>query len=71
MANISAGLLMYKFNKENKNRLEVFLVHPGGPFYLKKDEGHWSIPKGEVENGDPEKYIVKSSLATGGLLVSS
>ena len=43
---ISAGLLMYR---RHNNRLEVFLVHPGGPFFAKKDEGVWSIPKGEVE----------------------
>jgi predicted NUDIX family NTP pyrophosphohydrolase len=55
MANISAGLLMYRHNQEGL--LEVFLLHPGGPFYLKKDEGHWSIPKGEVENKDTEKFL--------------
>jgi predicted NUDIX family NTP pyrophosphohydrolase len=34
--------------------LELFLVHPGGPFFRKKDEGAWSIPKGEVQEGsDP------------------
>lgn len=48
MAKISAGLLMYKVEEE---KLQVFLVHPGGPFYAKKDEGCWSIPKGEV-NGN-------------------
>ena len=32
--------------------LEVFLVHPGGPLYRNKDDGVWSIPKGEVEDGD-------------------
>jgi predicted NUDIX family NTP pyrophosphohydrolase len=32
-----------------RHPLEVFLVHPGGPFWAKKDEGSWSIPKGEVE----------------------
>ena len=42
MAKPSAGLLIYRF-KENK--LEVFLVHPGGPLWQRKDE--WSIPKGE------------------------
>src|ERR1700723_2634639 len=40
----SAGLLM--FRRRDKN-LEVFLVHPGGPFWAKKDAGAWSIPKGE------------------------
>jgi predicted NUDIX family NTP pyrophosphohydrolase len=33
-------------------RLEVFLAHPGGPFFAHKDEGHWSIPKGEIEAGE-------------------
>lgn len=43
---ISAGLLMYRI----KNGVpEVFLAHPGGPYFHKKDEGHWSIPKGEPE----------------------
>ena len=49
MAKTSAGLLMYRFRNEN---LEVFLVHPGGPFWKNKDEGAWSIPKGEVEEGE-------------------
>ena len=44
MAKKSAGLLMYRFRE---NELEVFLVHPGGPFWAKKDLGAWSIPKGE------------------------
>jgi predicted NUDIX family NTP pyrophosphohydrolase len=43
---ISAGLLLYR---RHDRRLEVFLVHPGGPFWIKKDTGAWSIPKGEVE----------------------
>jgi predicted NUDIX family NTP pyrophosphohydrolase len=41
---LSAGLL--PFRKVN-GQLEVFLVHPGGPFWVRKDEGAWSIPKGE------------------------
>ena len=40
----SAGLLMYRYRDEI---LEVFLVHPGGPFWSRKDLGAWSIPKGE------------------------
>jgi len=40
----SAGLLLYRHGREG---LEVFLVHPGGPFWAHKDEGSWSIPKGE------------------------
>jgi predicted NUDIX family NTP pyrophosphohydrolase len=42
----SAGLLLYR---ETNGALEVFLVHPGGPFWAKKDQGAWSIPKGEFE----------------------
>jgi len=41
----SAGLLMFR----RRDGLELFLVHPGGPFFRNKDEGAWSIPKGEVE----------------------
>jgi predicted NUDIX family NTP pyrophosphohydrolase len=44
MAKQSAGILLYRFiNKQ----LQVFLVHPGGPFFKNKDDGTWSIPKGE------------------------
>ena len=43
---VSAGLLMYR---TRNGYLEVFLAHPGGPFFAHKDEGHWTIPKGEVE----------------------
>jgi predicted NUDIX family NTP pyrophosphohydrolase len=49
MPKTSAGLLVYR-NREG--RLEVLLVHPGGPFWARKDLGAWSIPKGEF--GDPE-----------------
>ncbi|HEX8411923.1 MAG TPA: NUDIX domain-containing protein [Thermoanaerobaculia bacterium] len=44
----SAGILLYRRQPE----LEVFLVHPGGPFWAKKDLGAWSIPKGEVGEGE-------------------
>lgn len=46
---VSAGLLMYR---RSGGALEVFLAHPGGPFFAKKDAGVWSIPKGEIEEGD-------------------
>lgn len=46
MAKTSAGLLMYR---ERDGALEVLLVHPGGPYWRKKDEGAWSIPKGELD----------------------
>jgi predicted NUDIX family NTP pyrophosphohydrolase len=44
----SAGLLAFR----RKNKLEVLLAHPGGPFWAKKDDGVWTIPKGLVEPGD-------------------
>jgi predicted NUDIX family NTP pyrophosphohydrolase len=49
MAKTSAGLLLYRQRPE---RLEVFLVHPGGPFWVRKDQGAWSIPKGEIATGE-------------------
>lgn len=49
MAKKSAGLLAYR-RKEGK--LEVFLAHPGGPFWARKDAGAWSIPKGEIAEGE-------------------
>ncbi len=45
----TAGILLYRVRG---GELEVFLVHPGGPFWAKKDDGAWSIPKGEVDEGD-------------------
>ncbi len=51
MPRVSAGLLMYR---RRADRLEVLLVHPGGPFWAKKDLGAWTIPKGEVEEGEDE-----------------
>jgi predicted NUDIX family NTP pyrophosphohydrolase len=45
----SAGVLMFKWKAGG---LEVLLVHPGGPFWKKRDEGAWSIPKGEAEEGE-------------------
>jgi predicted NUDIX family NTP pyrophosphohydrolase len=49
MAKLSAGLLIYR---RQSGELEVFLVHPGGPFWAKKDLGAWSIPKGEYAEGE-------------------
>jgi len=49
MAKKSAGILLYRFREA---KLEVFLVHPGGPFWAKKDIGAWSIPKGEFAEGE-------------------
>jgi predicted NUDIX family NTP pyrophosphohydrolase len=49
MAKQSAGILLYRFLNE---QLQVFLVHPGGPFFRNKDEGSWSIPKGEFADDE-------------------
>lgn len=43
---VSAGLLLYR---RAAGGVEVFLAHPGGPFFARKDEGHWTIPKGEPD----------------------
>jgi predicted NUDIX family NTP pyrophosphohydrolase len=50
MTKRSAGILMYRGEGPT---LEVLLVHPGGPFWAKKDAGAWSIPKGEYDDQDP------------------
>ena len=47
----SAGLLLYRQNAHSGT--EVLLVHPGGPFWGNKDEGAWTIPKGEFHDEDP------------------
>jgi predicted NUDIX family NTP pyrophosphohydrolase len=46
----SAGLLMYRMRD---GQVEVFLIHPGGPFWARKEEGAWSIPKGEFTDENP------------------
>ena len=46
----SAGILVYR----TADGLEVLLAHPGGPYWVNRDEGAWSIPKGELEGDDPE-----------------
>jgi predicted NUDIX family NTP pyrophosphohydrolase len=48
-AKVSAGILLYRLST---NGPEVFLVHPGGPFWAKRDLGAWSIPKGEVDGDE-------------------
>jgi predicted NUDIX family NTP pyrophosphohydrolase len=52
----SAGLLMYR---RRHGVLEVFLVHPGGPFWQKKDAGSWSIPKGEYTTEEDPLEVAK------------
>ncbi|MEI9419161.1 NUDIX domain-containing protein [Mesorhizobium sp. Cs1321R2N1] len=51
MAKRSAGLLIHR---RGGNSIQVLLVHPGGPFWAKKDDGAWSIPKGLVDEGEDE-----------------
>jgi len=72
MPKTSAGLLLYR---DRNGVLEVFLVHPGGPFWAHKDEGVWSIPKGEFEPGeDPldaarREFTEETSLTAAGEFV--
>lgn len=49
MGKTSAGILLYRYHSKE---LQVFLVHPGGPFWARRDTGAWSIPKGEYNTGD-------------------
>ena len=51
MPAISAGLLLYR---RRDSGVEVFLVHPGGPYWTGKDDGAWSVPKGLVDAGEDE-----------------
>jgi predicted NUDIX family NTP pyrophosphohydrolase len=52
----SAGILLYRLTGKAP---EVLLVHPGGPFYARKDAGVWSIPKGEFETGSQEAAALR------------
>ena len=53
MPKLSAGIVLYRWRDGGKDKLlEVFLVHPGGPFWKNKDTGSWSIPKGEYASGE-------------------
>ncbi len=52
----SGGILLYRFRF---GELEVFLVHPGGPYWERKDDGAWSIPKGEIEEGEDPLEVAK------------
>ena len=52
----SAGLLLYR---TRDGRPEVLLVHPGGPFWRRRDEGAWSIPKGEIEPGETPAEVAR------------
>ncbi len=64
----SAGLLLYRVRGD---QLEVFLVHPGGPFWAKKDAGAWSIPKGELGEGEePLQAAIREFREETGFTVS-
>lgn len=56
MTGRSAGILLYRGAGAG---LEVLLVHPGGPFWAKKDEGAWSIPKGEYTEGEDPLAVAR------------
>ena len=56
----SAGLLIYR---RAPRALALLLVHPGGPFWAKKDDGAWSIPKGEYDEGEEALAVAKREFA--------
>ena len=60
MTRTSAGLLLYRWRD---GALEVFLVHPGGPFWARKDDGAWSIPKGEFAPGEDPLVAARREFA--------
>ncbi len=59
-ARTSAGILLWR---KRKGGLEVLLAHQGGPFWAKKDLGHWTIPKGEVESGEQFEAVARREFA--------
>lgn len=60
MKRLSAGLLLYRSRQAGP---EVLLVHPGGPFWARKDEGWWSIPKGEYEPDESPEEAARREFA--------
>lgn len=56
----SAGILMFR---RSASGIEVLLVHPGGPFWKRRDAGAWTIPKGEVEPGEAADYAARREFA--------
>jgi len=66
MGKKSAGILMYRFKNNQK---EFLLVHPGGPFWEKKDLGAWSIPKGEFETEDALATAKREFFEETGVLI--
>ena len=57
MPKLSAGIMVYRQNTNDE--IEVLLVHPGGPFFKNKDDGAWSIPKGEYMEGEDALLAAK------------
>lgn len=72
MSKVSAGLLLYR---RRAGVLEVLLVHPGGPFFAKKDVGVWGIPKGEIDEGEDalaaaqREFTEETGFTAGGAFV--
>ena len=67
MSKKSSGILLYRIRNKN---LEVLLVHPGGPFWKNKDEGAWSIPKGEFdENEEPLDAAIREMKEETGVIL--
>src|SRR5690242_14049841 len=60
MAKTSAALLVYRVRGD---ALEVLIVHPGGPFWAKKDAGAWSLPKGEYGDGEDPLTVARREFA--------
>jgi predicted NUDIX family NTP pyrophosphohydrolase len=56
----SAGILLFRYRAQ---ALQVFLVHPGGPFWVKRDAGAWSIPKGLLETDEPPLAAARREFA--------
>jgi predicted NUDIX family NTP pyrophosphohydrolase len=57
----SAGILLFRHRQGSEP--EYLLIHPGGPFWAKRDEGAWSIPKGEIEDGEEPRACALRELA--------
>ena len=60
MAKVSAGIVLYRRSAAG---IEVFLVHPGGPFWANKDAAGWSIPKGEADPGEDLQAAARREFA--------
>src|SRR5437870_4401506 len=53
---VSAGIILFR---RSGGHLEVLLAHPGGPYFVAKDLGHWTIPKGEVDAGEELEAVAR------------